>query len=169
MIPQTPWLQRTFRFDFPTGMFPIIFSRLEGTIFRLHALLQNADDKFCSNAVNGWSVKQHTGHLYDSEELWWRRLKDFQQGKDVLTAADVSNKRTFEADYNSKRVEEILKLFTAERQKILETIYGFDEPILSKTSLHPRLNLPFRLIDSLYFVAEHDDHHIAAISHLLRK
>jgi uncharacterized damage-inducible protein DinB len=41
--------------------------------------------------------------------------------------------------------------------------------MLSRISVHPRLNQPMRLIDSLYFVAEHDDHHIAAMSNLLRK
>jgi len=36
-------------------------------------------------------------------------------------------------------------------------------------SVHPRLQQPMRLVDSLYFVAEHDDHHIAKISGLLRR
>jgi hypothetical protein len=29
--------------------------------------------------------------------------------------------------------------------------------------LHPRLKQPMRLVDHLYFVAEHDDHHLARI------
>ena len=62
-----------------------------------------------------------------------------------------------------------MNAFTAERQKILELAYGFDEQMLTRTSVHPRLNQPMRLIDSLFFVAEHDDHHISAISSLLRK
>lgn len=62
-----------------------------------------------------------------------------------------------------------MQQFTIERQKIVETIYGFDKEMLSRISVHPRLNQEMRLIDSLYFVAEHDDHHISAISNLLRK
>ncbi|MFL5811041.1 MAG: hypothetical protein ACJ749_16085, partial [Flavisolibacter sp.] len=68
MIPQTPWFERKFNFDFPVGVFPIIFSRLEGSIFRLYNLLSNADDELCSMSKNGWSVKEHVGHLYDLEE-----------------------------------------------------------------------------------------------------
>lgn len=49
MIIQTPWFERKFNFDFPTGLFPVIFSRLEGSIFRLHTLLLNAD----KNSANG--------------------------------------------------------------------------------------------------------------------
>jgi uncharacterized damage-inducible protein DinB len=169
MIPQTPWFQRSFHFDFPVGIFPIIFSRLEGSIFRLYSLLSNADDELCSHSINGWSVKEHVGHLYDLEELWWKRLLDFQQNKTMLTVADLNNQKTKEAGHNQKTLEQLLEQFTIERQKILETVYGFDGGLLSRTSVHPRLDQPMRLIDFLYFVAEHDDHHISAMSTLLRK
>jgi len=96
-------------------------------------------------------------------------LQDFQQNKAVLTAADLNNQKTKEARHNEKTLERLLEQFTVERQKMLETVYGFDEELLSRTSVHPRLNQPMRLIDSLYFVAEHDDHHISAMSTLLRK
>lgn len=169
MIQQTPWFERKFNFDFPVGLFPVIFSRLEGSIFRMYNLLSNADEEICSTTNSGWSVKQHVGHLFDLEELWWKRLEDFQQNKSILTAADLNNTKTQQADHNSQTLEYLLQIFTAERQKILETVYVFDEEMLGRTSIHPRLNQPMRLIDSLYFVAEHDDHHIAALSNLLRR
>ncbi len=150
-------------------MFPVIFSRLEGSIFRLYSLLSNTDDELCSINVSGWSVKEHVGHLYDLEELWWKRLEDFRLGNEVLTVADLRNTKTIEAGHNEKSLEQLLEQFTIERQKILETVYGMDEAMLSRTAIHPRLNQPMRLIDSLYFVAEHDDHHIAALSNLLRR
>src|SRR5215208_4335150 len=100
MVTQTPWLQRSFNLDSPIGLFPVIFSRLEGSIFRLHSVLLNADDEQCSHSTSGWSVKEHLGHLYDLEELWWKRLQDFQQNKSVLTAADMNNTKTKEAGHN---------------------------------------------------------------------
>ena len=169
MISITPWIERSFQFDFPIGLFPVIFSRLEGTIFRLHHLTVNADENSCSVSQNGWSIKQHIGHLTDLEELWWKRLRDFEQNKTVLTAADMDNKKTEIANYNKKPLHEIITEFTNERKRMIEVIYSFDEEILGKTSLHPRLNKPMRLVDSLYFVAEHDDHHLAIISNLLRR
>ena len=169
MIQQTPWFERTFDFNFPLGLFPVIFSRLEGSLFRLHSILANADEEYTTHKENGWSVKEHVGHLYDLEELWWKRLVDFQQGKALLSPADLTNKKTNEAGHNEKTLEQLLLQFTLERQKMLEGIYGFDAALLSKTAVHPRLNQPMRLIDALYFVAEHDDHHITIISTLLRK
>ena len=169
MIQQTPWFERTFRFDFPVTNFPVIFSRLEGSIFRLQCILMNADDEACSYNAGGWSVKEHLGHLYDLEDLWWKRLQDFLDRKEILTAADLNNAKTKEARHNEKTLEQLMQQFVRERQRILETIYDFDRGTLGLSSVHPRLQQPMRLVDSLYFVAEHDDHHITRISTLLRK
>lgn len=169
MIPQTPWFDRTFRFDFPLSNFLVIFSRLEGSLFRLQIILANADDEACSYHKEGWSVKEELGHLYDMEELWWARLQDFLDGKEVLTTADLNNTKTKEAGHNEKSLEGLMQLFVRDRQRMLESIYDFDRGTLGITAIHPRLQQPMRLVDALYFIAEHDDHHIAKISGLLRK
>lgn len=169
MIQQTPWFERSFNFDFPVTNFPVIFSRLEGSIFRLQYILATADEEAAGVSKDGWSVKEHLGHLYDLEELWWKRLQDFLEGKGVLATADLNNTKTKEARHNEKSLEQLLQSFIVERQRLLETAYGLDRATLGLTSVHPRLQQPMRLIDSLYFVAEHDDHHIANISGLLRK
>ena len=168
MIQQTPWFERTFHFDFPVSNFPVIFSRLEGSLFRLQCILINADDEACSHNSDGWSVKEHLGHLYDLEELWWQRFRDFQEGRAYLTTADLTNRKTNEAGHNEASLEHLANAFLVERQKILEAIYGLDKIQLSQTAIHPRLQQPMRLIDALYFVAEHDDHHLAKIATLLR-
>jgi len=168
MLPQTPWFERTFRFDFPVTNFPVIFSRLEGSLFRLQSILANADDAACSYSTDGWSVKEHLGHLIDLEDLWWKRLQDFLDGKPVLTAADLNNTKTKEAQHNENSLERLMQAFIIERQRLLETAFGFDCGTLGITSVHPRLQQPVRVVDSLFFVAEHDDHHIAKISSLLR-
>jgi hypothetical protein len=36
-------------------------------------------------------------------------------------------------------------------------------------SEHPRLRRPLRLVDWLYFLAEHDDHHLAKAREILRR
>ena len=169
MIAQTPWFERSFHFDFPVSTFAVIFSRLEGSIFRLQCILANADDESCSSSNDGWSVKEHLGHLYDLEELWWKRLQDFLDRKVILTVADLNNTKTKEAGHNERSLESLMQAFVVERQRILETVYDFDKGTLGLMSVHPRLQQPMRLIHSLYFVAEHDDHHIAKISGLLRR
>jgi hypothetical protein len=39
----------------------------------------------------------------------------------------------------------------------------FVDDYISRSLLRPRLQQPMRLVDRLYFVAEHDDHHLARI------
>ncbi len=134
----------------------------------MQSILLNADDDSCSHNADGWSVKEHAGHLYDLEELWWKRLQDFLDRKEILSFADITNIKTKEAGHNGKSLEQLMQQFTMERQRMLEAVYYFDKLTLALTSIHPRLQ-SMRLIDSLFFVAEHDDHHVTAISNLLRK
>lgn len=168
MVSQTSWLNRRWTFNIDAGMFPIIFQRLQGAEPRLHQLFEGVSEARAGTTKNGWSAKEHAGHLYDLEELWWNRWEDYKNHKDILTPADITNRRTTEANHNSKTVSHLVSSFVKERKKILEAIYDCDEEMLNRTSLHPRLKTPMRFVDYLYFVAEHDDHHLAAIMLLLR-
>ena len=166
MIKQTPWIERKFHFDFPVGMFPVIFSRLEGSVFRIQNVIAHAEENH-TGLTEGWTIKEHIGHLTDLESLWWQRLEDFKAKNPTLTAADMLNEKTYAANHNEKTYDQLFNEFQSERYKILESIYWFDEAFLATTSVHPRLNQPMRVIDSLFFVAEHDDHHIAKMHELL--
>ena len=50
---------------------------------------------------------------------------------------------------------------------LIDRVKNFDETTASLTALHPRLKTPMRLIDSLFFIAEHDDHELTKIRRLL--
>lgn len=168
MTIQTPWLERKWQFGLDPGMFPIIYSRLDGAVPRLQSLFANVAEADAEQKQQHWSAKEHLGHLYDLEELWWNRWEDYNKRAETMTPADITNRRTTEANHNSKKIIELLSSFKSERQKILNAIYASDEQLLMRTSLHPRLKTPMTLVDYLYFVAEHDDHHIAAIMLLLK-
>ena len=168
MIIQTPWFERKFDFNFPVGLFPVIIERLEGTLPRVAAMTKNKSEELLTRKPdNEWSAKEQVGHLYDLEELWYGRIEDFLSGKKTLRAADLRNSKTDEADHNKKNIEELLKQFSLERNKLIKKVQDIDEATASLTASHPRLQIPMRLIDSLFFVAEHDDHHLTKIRELL--
>jgi uncharacterized damage-inducible protein DinB len=168
MITQTPWFERKFDFSFPTGLLPIILERLMGTVYRLEATIKNIPEEHLITKKNGkWSVKEVIGHLYDLEELWYGRIDDFLAHKEVLRAADLKNTKTHEAGHNLRTVEALLKQFIIERKKLIERVKNIDEATASIVALHPRLQTPMRLIDSLFFVAEHDDHELGKIRKLI--
>ena len=168
MITQTPWIERKFEFNFPVGLFPVIVERLRGALLQLEYTVRNIPDEKLSIKKNGkWSVKEVVGHLYDVEELWNGRIDDLLEHKQTLRAADMSNAKTMAANHNSKSIDVLLKQFTDVRNKFIARVKDFDEATASVTALHPRLQTPMRLIDSLFFVAEHDDHELTKIRQLI--
>jgi uncharacterized damage-inducible protein DinB len=123
-------------------------------------LTRKADEK--------WSAQEHVGHLLDLEPLWLTRLEDFAQGRVELSTTDLSNRKTHEANYNSQAIEDVLADFRKKRLRLVERAAEVDPPLYSRVLVHPRLKKPMRLVDHLYFVAEHDDHHLATIWQLIR-
>jgi uncharacterized damage-inducible protein DinB len=170
MITQTPWFERKFDLNFPVGLYPVIIGRLEGTLPRVVAMTKNvSEDALTRKPNNDWSAKEQVGHLCDLEELWSARVGDFLSGKEVLTAADLRNTKTHEAHHNKKSIEELVERFSSARNKLISKIKDADEATALLTALHPRLQTPMRLVDHLFFIAEHDDHHLAKIAKLLRE
>jgi uncharacterized damage-inducible protein DinB len=88
-------------------------------------------------------------------------------GSDQLTIADLQNRNTDAANHNARPLEEILSEFRAARLQLLQRVNELDASLLPRAIPHPRLKTPMRLVDHLYFVAEHDDHHLARIWELL--
>ena len=169
MITQTPWIERKFDFNFPVGLFPVIVERLRGTLLQLESTVINIPDEKLSVKKDGkWSVKEVVGHLFDLEELWNGRINDFLEYKQTLRAADMSNAKTMAAHHNSKPIDALLRQFMEARNKLIARVKDYDEATASLTALHPRLQTPMRLIDSLFFVAEHDDHELTKIRSLIQ-
>jgi uncharacterized damage-inducible protein DinB len=158
------WFERKFEFSFPVELRANVISRLRGAPARLEeALRGRARETLVKKAVGKWSAQEHAGHLLDLEPLWLARVSDYVAGKEQLTAADLQNRQTEEANHNARELEEILREFRAERAKLLHSVARVDEARFARAIPHPRLKVPMRLVDHLYFVAEHDDHHLARI------
>jgi len=162
------WFERKFEFSFPVEQSPNLCVRLRGTPARLEEMLRGVPrDVLVNRPGNKWSVQEHCGHLQDLEPLWSARLEDYLRGGDELTAADLSNKKTHEAGHNRRPLAEILSDFRAARLNLMDRLVTLPADAFTRTKLHPRLKQPMRLIDHLYFAAEHDDHHLAKIWELI--
>ena len=163
------WFSRTFNFPYPTELLPNLLSRLRGTAARLEAAFRNVPADVRTLKRDGkWSAQEHAGHLLDLETLWRTRLDDFfSSSVQQLTPADLTNRATDEANFNAQLIESILASFRAARTALLDVSARLDLASATRTLPHPRLKVPMRAIDHLYFVAEHDDHHLAEIERLL--
>jgi uncharacterized damage-inducible protein DinB len=164
----TVWFERGFDFSFPVELYPNICARLRGTPARLEEVLSApAHELLTWKAEEKWSAQEHAGHLVDLEPLWLTRVEDYVARSDQLTPTDLNNRRTDEARYNAHHRQKILADFRGARGRLLERVDELDVSLFGRAIPHPRLKTPMRLVDHLYFVAEHDDHHLARIWELL--
>ncbi len=163
------WFNRKFTQQEENGILPGIIERLAGTPARLEEKMKSIDtQKLELKPREIWSIKEEIGHLLDLEPLWNGRIDDFINGQKALRSADLSNQKTHKANHNSRPAKELLADFRKERKKIVKKITQLEQAVLDKTALHPRLKTPMKVIDLAYFVAEHDDHHLAQITYLAR-
>jgi uncharacterized damage-inducible protein DinB len=162
------WFERKFEFSFPAELHPNLLARLRGTPARLEEVLRGRPHEvLITKPAEKWSAQEHAGHMLDLEPLWLARVEDYVAASDQLTPTDLKNRKTDEAHHNARSLEEILTGFRAARAKLLLRANELDATLFSRAIPHPRLKTPMRLVDHLYFVAEHDDHHLARIWELI--
>jgi hypothetical protein len=168
-MPRIKWTERRFNFDFPAGIYPEMIERVRGTPARLEELLAGFSPETLTAQVDGrWSMQENAGHLLDLESLVSQRIDEYLAGATTLHAADMSNRKTYEATHNEVSIDSILKAFRAGRHEIVRRLESLDAEVFARSALHPRLNVQMRLVDMLFFQAEHDDYHLARISELKR-
>ncbi len=164
------WVDRHFTFDLPAERFPLVVERLRGTPARIEDKVRGLSPAVLTRRDgDAWSIQEHIGHLLDLDELHAGRLDDFLAGAAVLRAADMANRKTWEANHNQRPLADLLGAFRRERESFVARLDAWDEGLLSLASLHPRLNQPMRVVDMAFFTAEHDDHHLARMTGLARK
>jgi hypothetical protein len=169
MVDRVEWIKRQFSFELPVGMYANVVERVRGTPARLEDLVRGLPMEILTRRDGDkWSIQEQAGHLLDLEPLGMKRLDDYEAGRDTLHAADMSNRRTHEANHNADTIENILAAFRRERTEFVARLDAYDEAFVQRLSLHPRLQIHIRPVDLAFFVAEHDDHHLARISELKR-
>jgi len=169
MIDRIKWTDRHFDFNFPAGLYPEMIERLRGTPARL-------EDRIGSLTANllrqrdgeRWSIQENAGHLLDLESLVRQRLEQYLSGATELHAADMSNRKTYEASHNTVPMASILNQFRQQRMDIVDRLDSLDSEMFARSAFHPRLAVQMRLVDMIFFQAEHDDYHLARISELAR-
>lgn len=164
------WFERQFAFDLPEAMFDVVVERLRGTPARIEDKVRRLPpDILTRRHGDKWSIQEHIGHLLDLDDLHTGRLDDYLAGAQTLRPADLQNKRTHEGGHNRRPTADLLEEFRREREAFVTRLEGWDRGRVGQSAIHPRLQQPMRVIDMAFFVAEHDDHHLAAMSELARR
>jgi uncharacterized damage-inducible protein DinB len=167
MIARTKWIERKFNFDYPPGMFPYYVERLRGTPVIIEEITGSLSENQLSEKINSaWSIKEHIGHLIDLEELHDKRIDQFLANMAILLPADMSNRKTNLANHNGTELKLLISNLRNVRNRFINRLEKLTDTDIIRTAMHPRLNKEMRLVDLVYFAAEHDNHHITIIREL---
>ena len=170
MTSRIKWTDRKFEFNFPTGIYPELIERLRGVPARMEEHCESLSTSNLTSQPDGrWSIQENAGHLLDLESLVQQRIEEYKSDAKVLHAADMSNRKTYDAHHNEVSIEKILTAFRSSRTQTCESLEQLDVEIFGRTALHPRLQIEMRLVDMMFFQAEHDDYHLTRIAELRRE
>jgi hypothetical protein len=170
MTRNNSWVERKFSFDFPVTEYVDLLERLRSTPGRLDTLLKSLPRQVLTRRDgDSWSIQENVGHLLGAESLFEGRLDDYENGASTLRAADLSGRKTNEANYNEVDLATILRNFRSRREVFLARLEKLKPESFGMSAMHPRLNKPMRLCDMMFFEAEHDDHHLARIRELIER
>ena len=167
---QRIWFERLFDLGLAPEVFPELLERIRGTPARLEEWVRRAPPEILTDpgAHRAWSVQEHVGHFGDLESLWAGRLEELMAGSPDLRPADLENRATHEAGHNAAGIDALLGRFREERETLVRRLEGLTDEDLVRTAQHPRLGQPMTVVDLFFFVAEHDDHHLATIGARVR-
>src|SRR5437667_3888961 len=102
------WFERKFEFNFPVAQYLTLCVRLSGTPPRLEEMVRHVSREVLVRKVpDKWSAQEHAGHLLDLKSLWMSRVDDFLNDQAALTVADLTNRRTNEANHNVRQLSKI--------------------------------------------------------------
>lgn len=167
---RVPWTEREFRFESPADVYPELIERLRGGPLRATDYVRGASSAdLVRRDGHRWSIQENIAHLADTDEaLFIPRLDQFEQGAEVLVAADMTNQATWKADHNERSIVDVLDRFSRVRNGIVDRLEDYPPDFFARSSRHPRLDQPMRVVDLLLFKAEHDDYHFARVRELIR-
>lgn len=162
------WFDRDFNFDFGIEQYDNLLDRLENFPMILNQKLDQIPEQFPTYNTEGkWSINQNIGHLFLLEIIWRARFQEINDGKKMMSPADLNNTATTRSSFNKLSITELTKCFWYERIKTIDFLKSLNSDDILKSSIHPRLNQPMRVIDLMYFVAEHDQHHMNTILEIM--
>lgn len=156
----TKWFDRKFDFHFGMEAFPGLLQRLEKSADKVREIIREIPEQELNYKPGGkWSIKEHIGHLWILEPLWQKRFSEIKENKTEMSPADLNNTATDEALFNQYAIEKIVNGFERERKDTVHLLKRFSGKDFQYSLYHPRLKQLMRIIDLMYFVAEHDEHH----------
>ncbi|MEX2284070.1 MAG: DinB family protein [Gemmatimonadota bacterium] len=165
-VAQVAWTSRTFEHKLTLNQFPAVLERFRGASARVSEAGAQLRTVRTAKPDGKWSIQEHLGHLIDLEELGEQRLQDYIARAPALSAADMTNQKTDRGDHNSAEWWELAERFRIARETLCRKLESLPPEVIAHTAQHPRLKRPMNVPEWVFFMCEHDDHHMQRMREL---
>lgn len=159
-----PWVDRHMPLGLPIDQLPFLLERLHGTPERLRELFRDQPPhKLRTRAVDAWSMFDHAAHLLLVQERFHMRIEEYRALCERLSPIGFEDAENRLRGHASRDTGDMLEEFRLERMAFIAEVRSLPKGILPHRAEHPCRGPGMRITDALYWLAEHDDHHLACI------
>jgi hypothetical protein len=163
-----PWSGRIIPVGTAPEQLPVLLERVLGTPARLRELLAGHSAEALRHSPAGrWCALAHLAHLLWVQQRMADRLEDFLALRPRLCDIDQSVQEAEAERQVLRDPGDLLEEFRLERLWAARAIAAAGPPVHRHVARHPCGDRPMRTADMLLWIAEHDDHHLAIMRHLL--
>jgi uncharacterized damage-inducible protein DinB len=81
--------------------------------------------------------------------------------------ADLESRKARAANHNDSDLGTLTESLREARAKLVAFLETLPAEAIARSSTHPRINEPMRLIDLMQFIADHDGHHLSRMTELM--
>lgn len=147
---------------------PVLLERVQGTTARFRDLLaRQPAEKLLHRAEGKWSVMEHLGHLLTLQDRFFPRVDDFAQRRTKLCDINLRDQVPFLQGQCLRMPGDVLEEFRLKRLDFANRVEHLHRRSLEHAAYHPCQDRAMRPMDMLFWIAEHDDHHLASVRALL--
>ena len=162
-----PWSERELAFGRETAELPVLLERIRGTPARIMELVAHtAPERLALRRQGSWSVQEHIAHLLVLQDRLEQRLDDFAACRSVLCTIDLADQGSLLRGHGKRPLGDLIEEFRLKRLYFVDRVLALDDMAMAHRAAHPCRTLSMGLADQVFFVAEHDDHHLAVMRHL---
>jgi uncharacterized damage-inducible protein DinB len=147
------------------------FDELGRTIGIVRFVLQAVpvdDLRTLRDGGTGWTVLEVLGHLRDFDEVFVQRLRLTIGQEGATLALPTPDEWAVERKYNEQDAQQVLDVWSHNRDALLAYMNGMGEGDWSKTANHPVRGV-MSAADQLLLMAWHDWNHTEQIVKILRQ
>lgn len=142
---------------------PFLLERMLGSPHRIAALFRDRPLESLALRVDGVpSAMDHLAQLIHLDVRFQERIDDFMLRRPCLCSIRFAEQNELSAAQRDRSPGDVLEEFRLRRSLLVQRLRALDALALRHRALHPCSKASCTVVDMALWIAEHDDHNLAA-------